>query len=241
MESHNPNPNDHPLLINGPLSSLYSELINCRLCPRIVEFRERIAREKRKQFRNWMYWGRPIPGFGDVHAQLLILGLAPAAHGGNRTGRVFTGDKSADFLIKCLYKTGITNQQKSEFLSDGLKMNDAFMTPVLKCVPPNDKPTAEELRNCSQYFEDEMTVLSNVKVVLALGKIGFEAYLRLIRQKFDFKFKDFPFGHDKRYLLPNGKILWGCYHPSPRNVNTGRVNASMMIKLLYDVKEELEK
>ena len=104
MKPHNPNPNDHPLLINGPLSSLYSELINCRLCPRIVEFRERIAREKRKQFRNWMYWGRPIPGFGDVHAQLLILGLGPAAHGGNRTGRVFTGDKSADFLIKCLYK-----------------------------------------------------------------------------------------------------------------------------------------
>ena len=172
-----------------------------------------------------------------MHAQLLILGLAPAAHGGNRTGRVFTGDKSADFLVKCLNRVGITNQPKSEFLTDGLKMKDAFMTPVLKCVPPNDKPTAEELRNCSHYFEDEMTVLSNVKVVLALGKIGFDAYLRLIRQKFDFKFKDLPFGHDKRYLLPNGKILWGCYHPSPRNINTKVVTKKMICNLFLKAKK----
>ena len=241
MQSLDPKPNDHPLLVSGPLSHLYNELIKCRSCPRIVEFRERIAREKRKQFRSWTYWGRPIPGFGDTDAQLLILGLAPAAHGGNRTGRVFTGDKSADFLVKCLNKVGITNQPNSESLSDGLKMHNAFMTPVLKCVPPNDKPTAEELKNCSDYFENEMIALSNVRIVLALGKIGFDAYLRLIRQKFNFKLKDFPFGHNRKYLLPNGKILWGCYHPSPRNVNTGRVNTSMMIKLLTNVKEELEK
>lgn len=241
MNSFHPKPNDHPLLLSGPLSKLYSKLIECRACPRIVEFRERVAREKRKQFRDWSYWGRPIPGFGNADAKLLILGLAPAAHGGNRTGRVFTGDKSADFLVQSLYEAGITNQPNSDSLLDGLKMHDAFMTPVLKCVPPFDKPTAEELKNCSHYFEDEISILSNVKIVLALGKIGFDGYLKHVRQKFNFKLKDYSFGHDKKYLLPNGKILWGSYHPSPRNVNTGRVNSSMMIKLLMNVKKELKK
>ena len=241
MEPLHPKPKDHPLLTEGLLAPLYNKLINCRSCPRIVAFREKIAKEKRKQFQSWTYWGKPIPGFGSVDARLLILGLAPAAHGGNRTGRVFTGDKSADFLIKCLYDRGITNQPNSEFLSDGLKMHDAFMTPALKCVPPFDKPTSEELKKCSHYFEEEISMLPNVKVVLALGKIGFDAYLRHVRQKYNFKLKDFQFGHDKKYLLPNGKVIWGCYHPSPRNVNTGRVNSSMMIKLLSNVKEELEK
>mgnify|MGYP001167704325 FL=1 len=241
MNPLHPKPKDHPLINDGPLSLLYKQLINCKDCPRIVKFRERIALEKRKQFKDWTYWGKPIPGFGSVNARLLILGLAPAAHGGNRTGRVFTGDKSADFLVKCLHEVRITNQSSSVSLTDGLKMRDAFMTPVLKCVPPFDKPTAEELKNCSHYFEDEIHILSHVKIILALGKIGFDAYLRHVRKKYDFKLKDFPFGHNKKYLLPNGKMLWGCYHPSPRNVNTGRVNASMMIKLLTNVRQELEK
>ena len=241
MKSFSPKPFDHPLLIKNKLSPLYKELINCTKCPRIVEFRQKVAKEKRKQFREWVYWGKPIPGFGDVEASLLILGLAPAAHGGNRTGRVFTGDKSAEFLVKCLYETGMTNQPNSDYLSDGLKMNNAFMTPVLKCVPPLDKPTAEELKNCSHFFEQELLTLSNVKIILGLGKIGFEAYLKYVRQNFPLKLKDYPFGHDKKYELPNGKTLWGCYHPSPRNVNTGRVNSSMMIKLFNKVKEELEK
>ena len=241
MKSYSPKPMDHPLLQDGKLSSLYNELIKCKKCPRIVEFREKVAVEKRKQYRDWTYWGKPIPGFGNVEANLLILGLAPAAHGGNRTGRVFTGDKSADFLVSCLHKVGITNQPNSDYLTDGLQMNNAFMTPVLKCVPPFDKPTAEELKNCSHFFEEEISVLSKIKIILGLGKIGFEAYLRHVRQDFSLKLKDYPFGHDKKYLLPNGKLLWGCYHPSPRNVNTGRVNSSMMIKLLNKVKEELLK
>ena len=120
-------------------------------------------------------------------------------------------------------------------------MNNAFMTPVLKCVPPFDKPTAEELKNCSHFFEQEISVLSKIKIILGLGKIGFEAYLKHVRQNYSLKLKDYPFGHDKKYLLPNGKILWGCYHPSPRNVNTGRVNSLMMVKLLNKVKEELQK
>ena len=152
---------------------------------------------------------------------------------------MFTGDKSADFLIRCLHEVDIANQPNSDSLTDGLIINDAFMTPVLKCVPPYDKPTAEELRQCSPYFSDEMRILSKIKVVLALGKIGFDGYLRYIKQNFDIILKDYPFGHDKNYTLPNGKILWGCYHPSPRNVNTGRLNQNMMIDLLRKVKRRL--
>ena len=231
-----PKVSDHPLVTAGPLSELYKDLVRCNACPRIVDFRTRVAKEKRKQYQDWTYWGKPIPGYGDVSAKLLILGLAPAAHGGNRTGRVFTGDKSADFLIKCLYQLRITNQPYSDSLADGLIMNNAFMTPVLKCVPPFDKPTATELKQCSDYFSKEMNTLSNVKVILALGKIGFDGYLRYIKQNYDIILKDFPFGHDKKYNLPNGKILWGCYHPSPRNVNTGRLDEKMMIDLLKKVK-----
>ena len=231
-----PKVSDHPLIAKGPLSTLYKDLVRCNACPRIVDFRTRVAKEKRKQYQEWTYWGKPIPGYGDVSAKLLILGLAPAAHGGNRTGRVFTGDKSADFLIKCLNQLNITNQPYSDSLADGLIMNNAFMTPVLKCVPPFDKPTAAELKQCSDYFSEEMNTLSNVKVVLALGKIGFDGYLRYIKQNFDIILKDYPFGHDKKYNLPNGKILWGCYHPSPRNVNTGRLDEKMMIDLLKKIK-----
>jgi len=239
MSNVHPKISDHPLINTGPLAKLYKQLVQCDYCPRIVEFRTKVALEKRKQYQEWTYWGKPIPGFGDVNASLLILGLAPAAHGGNRTGRVFTGDKSADFLIRCLHEVDITNQPNSDSLTDGLIMNDAFMTPVLKCVPPHDKPTAEELRLCSPYFSDEIRILSKIKVVLALGKIGFDGYLRYIKQNFDIILKDYPFGHDKNYTLPNGKILWGCYHPSPRNVNTGRLNQKMMIDLLRKVKRSL--
>ena len=239
MSNVHPKISDHPLINTGPLAKLYKQLVQCDYCPRIVEFRTKVALEKRKQYEEWTYWGKPIPGFGDVNASLLILGLAPAAHGGNRTGRVFTGDKSADFLIRCLHEVDIANQPNSDSLTDGLIMNDAFMTPVLKCVPPYDKPTAEELRLCSPYFSDEMRILSKIKVVLALGKIGFDGYLRYIKQNFDIILKDYPFGHDKKYTLPNGKILWGCYHPSPRNVNTGRLNQNMMIDLLRKVKRSL--
>ncbi len=239
MNNVHPKISDHPLINTGPLAKLYKQLVQCDYCPRIVEFRTKVALEKRKQYQEWTYWGKPIPGFGDVNASLLILGLAPAAHGGNRTGRVFTGDKSADFLIRCLHEVDIANQPNSDSLTDGLIMNDAFMTPVLKCVPPYDKPTAEELRLCSPYFNDEMRILSKIKVVLALGKIGFDGYLRYIKQNFDIILKDYPFGHDKNYTLPNGKILWACYHPSPRNVNTGRLNQNMMIDLLRKVKRSL--
>jgi len=205
-----------------------------------VDFRTKVAREKRKQFRDWTYWGKPIPGYGDPKGELLLVGLAPAAHGGNRTARVFTGDKSADFLVSCLHAEGLSNQPNSDALDDGLELNNTFMTPVLKCVPPQDKPTAAELQNCAPFFRKEMELLTQVKVILALGKIGFDGCLKYFRHDFDLKMKDYPFGHDKQYVLPNGMILWGCYHPSPRNVNTGRMNFKMMTQLLRKLKKTLK-
>jgi len=240
LTNFNPRSKDHPLIKSGSMSSLYKEVVKCESCPRIVDFRKKVALEKRKQFMDWTYWGRPIPGYGDPKASLLLVGLAPAAHGGNRTARVFTGDKSADFLIKCLFKEGLANQPNSDSLNDGLKFNNIFMTTVLKCVPPKDKPTAEELSNCSYYFSREMEMLKNVKVILALGKIGFDGCLRYFKKDFDFKMKDFLFGHDKHYVLPNGKTLWGSYHPSPRNVNTGRMNEDMMRSLLKKIKRNID-
>ena len=189
---------------------------------------------------DWTYWGKPIPGYGDPKGELLLVGLAPAAHGGNRTARVFTGDKSADFLIKCLHSEGLSNQPNSDALDDGLELKNTFMTLVLKCVPPQDKPTAAELQNCAPFFRKEMELLTQVKVILALGKIGFDGCLKYFRNDFDLKMKDYPFGHDKQYVLPNGMILWGCYHPSPRNVNTGRINFEMMTQLLRKIKRILK-
>jgi len=201
-----------------------------------VDFRTAVAQTKRKQFNRWTYWGRPVPGYGDWNGRLLLVGLAPAAHGGNRTGRVFTGDKSADFLIRCLFDVGLANQPDSLHLTDGLILHHTFMTPVLKCVPPQDKPTGEELRNCFDYFNRELELLNQVEIILALGKIAFDGCLKFWRQEFNLKVKEHPFGHNRKYTLPNGKILWGCFHPSPRNVNTGRLTYSMMIELLENVK-----
>ncbi len=236
MNSKHPTSEIHPLLQgNSQFTALYREVVSCNLCQRIVDFRTRIANEKRKQFIDWTYWGKGVPGYGDINGELLLVGLAPAAHGGNRTARVFTGDKSADFLIMCLYEAGLANQPNSDSLDDGLELFNTFMTPVLKCVPPQDKPTAEELKNCSSFFNREIELLKNVKVILALGKIGFDGCLKYYRQFYDFKMKDYPFGHDVSYILPNGIILKGSYHPSPRNVNTGRLNKEMMLKLLKEL------
>ncbi len=233
MSSKHPTLQAHPLLQGGSeLTAIYNEVVACDLCPRITEFRKRIAKDKRKQFMDWSYWGQGVPGYGDHNAEILLIGLAPAAHGGNRTGRVFTGDKSAEFLVMCLHEVGLANQPNSDSLDDGLELNNTFMTPVLKCVPPQDKPTAEELKNCSSFFSREMDQLKNVKVILALGKIGFDGCLRYFRQFYNLKMKDYPFGHNVSYNLPNNILLMGSYHPSPRNVNTGRLNKEMMIDLL---------
>lgn len=218
------------------IASLNDAIINCRQCSRLVNFRESVARKKRKQFESWDYWGRPVPGYGQKTASLLLTGLAPAAHGGNRTGRVFTGDKSAAFLVRCLHEVGIASQPTSDALDDGLILNNAYMTPVLKCVPPHDKPKPQELQNCSSFLSAELMLLSNVTCILALGKIAFDACLRFFRGQFNFLMKDYPFGHGNEFVLENGMILIGSYHPSPRNVNTGRLTQEMMVDLLDHVK-----
>ena len=221
------------------LSNLNKTITHCTKCERLVNFREKIAKEKRKQYIDQIYWGKPITGYGDQKAKLLMVGLAPAAHGGNRTGRVFTGDKSADFLFSCLYKTGFANQPNSTNKNDGLELKNMYLTTALKCVPPEDKPTSKELKTCFNYFNKEIGYLKNVSVIVALGKIGYDACLNYYKQYYQIKNKDFIFSHGSKNILPDNKLLVGSYHPSPRNVNTGRINQNKMVKLLNNIKEIL--
>ena len=226
-------------MMDQNIKKIRSEIVSCTKCPRLVEFRTKIAKEKRKSYMDWDYWGKPVPGYGDYNSRLLILGLAPAAHGGNRTGRVFTGDKSADFLFKCMHAAGLSNQPTSIAFDDGLTLN-GFMSVAVKCVPPGDKPTAEERNNCASHLANEIECLPNMKIVLGLGKIGFESFLHYTRKSHDIKMKDFPFKHGVGYELPSGVTLYGAYHPSPRNVNTKRITFDMMVKFLKNLKNEIQ-
>ena len=225
--------------MTSALLKLNQEIIKCKKCKRLVSFRTKIATEKRKQFMNEVYWGKPITGYGDSKAQVLMIGLAPAAHGGNRTGRVFTGDKSADFLFKCLYQAKLANQPTSNYRNDGLKLNNLYLTAALKCVPPGDKPTPLELKTCFRFFKSEINLLPKVNIIVALGKIAFDACLNFYKENYPIKNKDFIFSHGAKYELPDKKILIGSYHPSPRNVNTGRIDIKKMVKLLKEVKKLL--
>ena len=220
------------------LIKLEKSIIRCRKCDRLVNFREKVAREKRKSYKEWDYWGKAVPGYGNPSAKFMILGLAPAAHGGNRTGRVFTGDKSADFLFRCLHHVGMASQPNSDHRDDGLEI-EGYITASVKCVPPGDKPTAEEKENCKPFLSQEFYILKHLKVVLGLGKVGFDACLRFARKTHPIKMKDYKFGHGVRYDLPNGLVLFGAFHPSPRNVNTGRLNFEMMTDFLKIVKQEI--
>ena len=223
------------------LIQLNKSIVKCRKCKRLVSFREKIAKEKRRQYFEENYWGKPIIGYGDPNAKLLMIGLAPAAHGGNRTGRVFTGDKSADFLFTCLYKAGFSNQPHSIDREDGLKLKNLYLTTALKCVPPEDKPTSDELKTCFNFFKKEIQFLPKTNTIVTLGKIAFDACLNFYKQDYDIKRKDFVFKHAAEYLLPDNKILIGSYHPSPRNVNTGRIDVKKMVTLLKKVKKIIER
>ena len=219
------------------LSELKNKIIKCKKCPRLVKFRNKIAREKRKQYINENYWGKPITGFGNSNAKILIVGLAPAAHGGNRTGRVFTGDKSSDFLYKCLFKANISNQSNSDYKNDGLRLKSAYITTALKCVPPGDKPHPLELKTCFKYFKEEINLLNKSRVIIALGKIAFDACVTFYKSQYNLNNQKYNFGHGIYYILPDNKILIGCYHPSPRNVNTKRININKMVKLFNKAKK----
>ena len=225
--------------MNLKFKKLNSVIIKCKKCPRLTKFSKKISIIKRKQNLTEIYWGKPVTGFGDINAKLMILGLAPAAHGGTRTGRAFTGDKSGDFLFSCLYKTGISNLLKSTHRKDGLRLNSAYITNILKCVPPDDKPLNQELNNCSNYFDNEIKNLVKLKIIICLGKIAFDNCIKFYKKNFIIKEK-FIFKHGAKYNLPDGKILISCYHPSPRNVNTKVIDTKKMIKLLKFVKKILK-
>ena len=219
---------------------LNHKIISCKKCKRLVSFREKIANKKRKQYNDQIYWGNPITGFGDEEAKLLMVGLAPAAHGGNRTGRVFTGDQSSDFLFKCLHSAGLSNQPHSLHRKDGLKLFNIYLTTALKCVPPGDKPTLDELKTCSHYFKKEIQYLTKANIILTLGKIAFDACLNFYKKNYIIKKKNFIFAHGCKYNLPDKKILVASYHPSPRNVNTGRIDINKMVDLLLNIKKMIE-
>ena len=217
---------------------LNNTIVKCKKCPRLIRFSKKISITKRKQNITEVYWGKPVAGFGDINAKLMILGLAPAAHGGTRTGRAFTGDKSGDFLFKCLHKTGISNLPTSIHSRDGLKLNSTYITNILKCVPPDDKPLNIELNNCSNYFDDEIQNLNNLKVIITLGKIAFDNCIKFYKKNYTIN-KKLIFMHGAKYKLPDGKILIPCYHPSPRNVNTKVLDTKKMISLLRAAKKIL--
>ena len=218
------------------LNNLNKTIVNCKKCPRLVKFIKKISTEKRKQNINEIYWGKPVPGFGNLDSRLAIIGLAPAAHGGTRTGRAFTGDKSGDFLFKCLYEVGISNSPISKNINDNLKLKSTYNTNILKCVPPEDKPLSNEILNCSNFFDEEILSLKKLKVIVTLGKVAFDNCTKLYKQKFNIN-KKFIFKHGKTQLLPNGLIILSSYHPSPRNVNTRVITIKMMVNLFKKAKK----
>ena len=222
--------------MNIKFKKLNNTIIKCKKCPRLFNFVKKISLKKRKQNIKEKYWGKPVTGFGDINGKLMIIGLAPAAHGGTRTGRVFTGDKSGDFLFKCLHKVGISNNPYSINLKDNLKLNSTYITNILKCVPPEDKPLGSEISNCSNFFNEEFLTLKNLKVIVTLGRVAFDNCINLHKNKFKIK-KKFIFKHGKKLLLPNGIIIIPSYHPSPRNVNTKLISSKMMVNLFKKAKK----
>jgi uracil-DNA glycosylase len=226
------------------LQLVHQSIIACDLCPRLRTYCQEIGRTKRRAFRGETYWARPVPGFGDPNARLLIVGLAPAAHGANRTGRVFTGDGvggSGDFLMSALNRAGFANLTTSHHPNDGLTLRDAFILAAVRCAPPGNKPTPEEIVNCLPHFDAELAALPNVRVVVALGKIGFDAYLNLLKHR-GIVVKPKPaFGHAVAHDLPNGHTLVGCYHPSRQNTHTGKLTPRMMDAVFTKAREGLRR
>ena len=218
------------------LNNLNKTIINCKKCPRLVKFVKKVSTIKRKQNINEKYWGKPVPGFGNLNSKLAIIGLAPAAHGGTRTGRAFTGDKSGDFLFKCLYEAGISNHTFSRNLNDNLRLKSTYITNFLKCVPPKDKPLSNELANCSKYFDQEILFLDKLKVIVTLGKVAFDNCVKIFKNKFKID-KKFYFKHGSIQYLSENIIIVPSYHPSPRNVNTKLLSEKMMIKLFVKAKK----
>ena len=219
------------------LKILNTEVVACTRCPRLVVYRERIAHEKRRAYRDCEYWGKPVPGFGDPNARVLVLGLAPGAHGSNRTGRPFTGDSSGNFMYPVLYETGFASQPTATDRNDGLALTNVYITAAARCAPPDNKPLPEELANCAPYLERELDGLKNLKVIVALGKIGFDAYLNFLKRRGVISTKvHYAFRHAARYQMPNGMILLASYHPSNQNTNTGKLTRQMFVEIFQEAR-----
>lgn len=219
---------------------LNAELMACRRCPRLVEHRETVARVKRRAYREWTYWGKPVPGFGDPQARLLLVGLAPGAHGSNRTGRMFTGDSSGDTLYAALYRAGFANQPQAYARDDGLVLRDVFITAVARCAPPDNRPSPEELRTCLPFLVQEMGLLTQVRVMMALGAVAWHGMLTALRAR-GAEIPALPFAHGAVYPLPAPwPVLMATYHPSRQNTQTGRLTPAMLDAVLTRAREYLD-
>jgi len=220
------------------LKQLREEVVACRRCPRLVIYREQVAREKRRAYRNETYWGRPVPGFGDPFGRILIVGLAPAAHGANRTGRMFTGDSSGRFLTRHLYEVGLANQPDSVHRWDSLELRDAYLTAVVRCAPPANRPTRQEIQNCLPFLSRELDLLPNLRVILTLGQIAHRGVLQILKERGIIRrFADYPFRHHAVYRLQGAPAEWlvASYHPSRQNTQTGRLTPDMFRAVLETV------
>ncbi|MCI0329411.1 MAG: uracil-DNA glycosylase [candidate division Zixibacteria bacterium] len=224
------------------ICSLQETIITCKKCPRLVRWREKIAKEKVARFKDWDYWGKPVPSFGDPNARLLVVGLAPAAHGANRTGRMFTSDKSGSLLYPTLHKFSFANQPASFTRDDGLKLNDCYITAVVRCAPPQNKPAPKELANCHPYLLDELRLLSSLRVIVGLGKVAFDAIFRSLKELEMTPLKTKPaFGHGVIVPVAPSLFLLGSYHPSQQNTFTGKLTESMFSDVFREAKKLLEK
>jgi uracil-DNA glycosylase len=223
------------------LGILNAQIVACKACPRLRAYCEGIAREKRRQWRDWSYWGKPVPSFGDPRARVLVFGLAPGAHGSNRTGRPFTGDGSGNFMFPILYEAGFASQPNSESRDDGMKLRGMWISAAVRCAPPANKPTPEEQRNCAHWLDEEVALLKRLRVVVCLGKIGFDNFVAyLIRAGVVESRRGFEFRHGAEYSLPNGMTLLATYHPSLQNTNTGVLTAAMFLKVFVRARELME-
>ena len=224
------------------LNVLNAEVVGCTRCPRLVVYREQIAREKRRAYRDHEYWGKPVPGFGDPEARVLVLGLAPGAHGSNRTGRPFTGDASGNFMYPVLHETGFALLPTAVARDDGQMLAGLYITAAARCAPPDNKPLPVELANCAPYLERELEGLKKVRVIVALGRIGFEAYLNyLIRRKLIASKRVYEFRHGAEYELPDGRVLLASYHPSNQNTQTGKLTKEMFRAIFQRARELADK
>lgn len=224
------------------LADLQQQVIACERCPRLRRYCAEIARSKKRAWRDWHYWGKPVPSWGDPEAELLIIGLAPAAHGANRTGRMFTGDRSGDFLYRVLYRTGFASQPVSRSRDDGLRLHNAYITAAVRCAPPGNKPSREEIRNCRPYLEAELDLLPRLRVVVALGRLAFSVYLSVLRDRgLVRRLSAFRFGHDRLHRLgPDLPLLISSYHPSQQNTSTGRLTEAMLTAVFRRARRLLE-